>query len=567
MRLGISGGKFTLNGAQTFLLVESYFDGIHARVADLDAFVERGFHGLRVFLDWVDFATETPTRSGVWSFFNSDGTLKAAKSDLLAFIQACDARGLIVELVVLNGSSDGWMTTGTARTAAVTNALTYFGDEPNVLFDLINEAEQCAYITSFSDITAFVTTARTAKSTAILTVSVAPATLGGDGPLLNSTTDVLDTSYATSYMGTGVDVLAFHPDGNSVDWWNRKDTRIANIRTWLDANGYQNVPIYINEDNRWGTGYSGGGEGDIEADYYLITALETKQYGGAGWCHHSDASFDLTGSAHFRTLYANADEQDAYDRLGAWLMANGQSRITFDAHTESAVGSAVSTRTFNHTIGAGLKNGCLVVGTGARGNSAANLVVASVTCGGIALTKQREDLTGDLGGGEYAGTSLWTLVNPPAGAQSIVVTWTGSISNIVTAFATSRARVNQQNPVHAVAGAFANGSSSAIRALVTSREPYSLIVDSEYNGDDPAQAVGPAQTVRSNRVVTGVSTDNVGSSEQPAPRPCTTPMSWIPVNPTFWVLSALALTSDGLDYGKTWKRNLRPRPFCPGIAR
>lgn len=542
--LGISNqGRFTLNGVQTFLLVESYFDGLHARVADLDAFVECGFNGLRVFLDWVDFANETPTRTGAWSFFNSDGTLKAAKSDLLAFIQACDARGLIVELAVLNGTSDGWMTTGGARTAAITNALTYFGDEPNVLFDLVNEADQCAYVTSFSDLSAFVTTARTAKPAAILTISVAPSAIGGDGPLLNSTTDVLDTSYATSYMGTGVDALAFHPDGNSTDWWQRKDTRIANIRTWLDANGYADVPIYINEDNRWGTGYSGGGEGDLEADCYLVTALETKQYGGAGWCHHSEANFDLTGTTPFRALYANVDEQDAFDRLGPWLIANGQSRIQFDAHSESAVGSGVSTRSWTHTVGAGLVNGCLVVGTAARGTTAGNLVVSSVTYNGVNLTKQREDITGDTGGGEYAGTSLWTLVNPPSGANTVLVTWAGSISNIATAFATSRARVDQAGPVQGRAGATSNGSSTRSVALVETRVPGCLIVDSQYNGMDAAQTLGPAQTARSNRIVTGGSTDNVGASEQAAPAACLTPMSWSYTS-SFCALSAIALKED-----------------------
>lgn len=539
--LGITNqGRFTLNGVQTFLLVESYFDGLHARVADLDAFVERGFNGLRVFLDWVDFANETPTRTGAWSCFNSDGTLKAAKSDLLAFIQACDARGLIVELAVLNGVSDGWMTTGAARTAAVTNALTYFGAEPNVLFDLVNESDQCAYITSFSDIAAFVTTARSAQPSAILTVSVAPSPIAGDGPLLNSTTDVLDTSYATSYMNTGVDALAFHPDGNSMDWWQRKDTRIANIRTWLDANGYAAVPIYINEDNRWGFGYSGGGEGDLEADCYLVTALETKQAGGAAWCHHSEASFDLTGSTPFRSLYANTDEQDAFDRLGAWLKANGQSRIRFDAHSESAVGSGVSTRSWTHTVGASLVNGCLVVGTAARGNSAANLVVSSVTYNGVPMNKQREDISADLGGTEFAGTSLWTLVDPPAGANTVLVDYTGIISNIVTAWATSRSGVDQTGPVQGTAGGTSTGSSTRAVATVATRVPGCLIVDSVYDGIDLAHTLGPAQTGRSNRIVTGVSTDNVGASEQAAPAACATPMTW-EFGASFWAISALAL--------------------------
>lgn len=314
-RIGISNAKFTINEAPTFLLGLSYFDGVHARQSDLPIFQARGFKYLRVFLDWVDFDTESVTRSGVWSHFNADGTLKAAKSTLLSFIQAASDYGLAIELVILNGTSDGWMTTGTARTDAVTNAVTYFGNEPNVFFDVINEAEQCAYITAMSDITAFITTARAAHASVILAASVSAAALAGDGPLLDNSTDAIDTSYATAYMGTATQLCSFHQRG-STSWWWKKGVRVKNQRVWLDANGYGSTPIHINEDNRWNSGYGDPGAGDISADKYLTTMLDSRANGAASCIHHNNACFDLSSGAAFQDLFSNDTERDVFFRLG-----------------------------------------------------------------------------------------------------------------------------------------------------------------------------------------------------------------------------------------------------------
>jgi hypothetical protein len=565
--LGISAGKFTINGTPTFLLGLSYFHAVKASSSDLTTFKSRGYNYVRLFLDWVDDATESVTRSGAFSVFNADGTLKSTKNDILTFIRDADAVGIVVELVVLNAATSGWITTGANRTSAVQNAISYFGGESNVLFDLINEAEQCSYITAFSDITAIVTTANTQNSTPIYTVSVSPGTLAGDGPLIDNTTDVIDVSYATSYMGTGVDALSYHYKGN-VQWWSDKGVRVANTRAWLDANGYSATPLHINEDNRWGTGYGDAGAGDIEADKYLATAVLAKINNAASWIHHSNASYDMTTSAVFRTRFANADEQDVYDRIGPYVLVNGLSLITHDATSESAVGSAVSTRSWSHTTGT-LTNGALKVGTSSRGNSAANLVVSNVTYNGVALTKQREDISAAFSGPEFCGTSLWTLVNPPVGTFTVVVTYTGSISNIVTAHASTYNNVHQSTPVAEVGGASdVSGTSSLASITITTTKRGCLVVDSAYTGDDPLWSVGGAQIARSRRAVTGVSTDNVGGSEQAAPEPAAIPMTWEPINPSLWCTSAMALRPiDQYLVGTFGRRSHRPRPFSPGLAR
>lgn len=318
--IAINGsGRFTINGVQTFLLGLTYFDGMHARQSDLTQFAQRGFNFLRIMLDWPD-----PTHAA-GSFFNSDGTLKTTeKATLLSFIQAASNLGIVVELVILNGSSDAYLTTSGARTAAVQNACTYFGGESNVMFDVCNEiASQCAFATTFASWDALLDSAQ-ASTSAIVYVSGDSGTTEGDGPALHDTTDVVDTSYLTSWVGVSTDVIAPHFKGNTQWWWS-KYRRVVNLRAWLDSNGHSAKPILINEDNRWGTGYGDAGAGDIPADCYISTALDAKRAGAAGWVFHSNASYDLSSASAFRDLFHESTvvEPDVYDRIGAAIAADG----------------------------------------------------------------------------------------------------------------------------------------------------------------------------------------------------------------------------------------------------
>lgn len=193
----------------------------------------------------------------------------------------------------------------------------------------------------------------------------------------------------------------------------------------------------------------------------------------------------------------------------------------FDAVSECTPTTGVSSRTWSHTCGT-LTNGCLVVGTGARVNTTpANLVVSSVTYNGVAMTKQREDAST-----VSLGTSLWTLINPPSGAHNVVVTWTGNIDNVVSAWAISYSNVNQATPVHATAGQNIDSGGSAITKDLTTTVPNCLVIDSMYQTDDLGQTVGAGQTARSNRIVTGVSTDGHAGSEEAKAEPGTVTMSW-----------------------------------------
>lgn len=230
----------------------------------------------------------------------------------------------------------------------------------------------------------------------------------------------------------------------------------------------------------------------------------------------------------------------------------------FDAVSESAVGTVVSTRSWTHTTGT-LTRGCLVVATGARENTTpGNLVVSSVTYGGVALEKKIESV------GARLGTSLWIMRDPPAGAATVLVTWTGTINDVLTACALSYSNVSNIVPVHATRGNTVNASATAISEVITTTIPDCLIIDSMYQTDDLGVTVGGGQTARSNRIVTGVNTDAVGVSQESASLPGTTTMSWT-ANTYDYSMSIIALVgADITRFPQLEKPGLRPRPFSPG---
>jgi len=216
--------------------------------------------------------------------------------------------------------------------------------------------------------------------------------------------------------------------------------------------------------------------------------------------------------------------------------------INHDTTAVSAVASAVSTRTVSVVVNSGT-NRLLVCGTGARGNSASNLVTSGFTFNGAPLTKIREDVSGSVNG-EFAGTSLWYLLAPTVGSASAVVTWTGNISNVATAWCGSYSGVDQTTPIGPSDGSTNNTGTSLITTSVTPLLTNAYVIDSVYSGNDGSNTVGAGQTARSNRVVTGGSTDQTSvSTKGPIGTPASTGMSWTPDGVTFYAQSVAVLNS------------------------
>ena len=145
-----------------------------------------------------------------------------------------------------------------------------------------------------------------------------------------------------------------------------------------------------------------------------------------------------------------------------------EAAIAFDATSESSCTSdALSPYviSWSHTVTG--TNTLLVVGV-----STANQdnTISSITYNSVALTLIRTDVN--------AGanlSSLWYLVNPSTGANTITVTFGESISTAYAA-AVSLTEVNQSNPLDAENGTSADGADS-ITTTVTTVADNAWLVD------------------------------------------------------------------------------------------
>jgi len=138
--LALQGDHFAVNGQGKFLLFISYYHGIHRPLQqlrdDLDLFVAKGFHGIRVLPDWGDLKLMTPTGS------YTPGLL----AKLVTLVDEAGTRGLIVDItfarelvsatMVHEDYKDGPAPANNEGIKGVGFALR---TRRNVLFDLWNE--------------------------------------------------------------------------------------------------------------------------------------------------------------------------------------------------------------------------------------------------------------------------------------------------------------------------------------------------------------------------------------------------------------------------------------------
>lgn len=143
--VGINGRLFTINGADTFLLGVSYYDVQFWNVNDLDAFRARKINLIRIWADapttWGNSGSpaavghKSLTSAGLW-------ISNAIRDNLVACVDACNARGIVCDVVITNGGFDSGFTipnTQAARQQAVATVAGTLKDRPNVIFNLANE--------------------------------------------------------------------------------------------------------------------------------------------------------------------------------------------------------------------------------------------------------------------------------------------------------------------------------------------------------------------------------------------------------------------------------------------
>lgn len=165
------------------------------------------------------------------------------------------------------------------------------------------------------------------------------------------------------------------------------------------------------------------------------------------------------------------------------LTGETQANIKFDSSSNSGVKTTETTYSWSHTCAG--DNGLLVVGVASRPSP---ITVASITYGGVNLTKIREDTNGNR------IADLWYLIGPMPGANNVVVTLSGATPTHSSAFASSYTGVDQTNPLDSQNGFNSAATTTPLVTVPTTLQNY-LIVDLLNTGlDDGVATPGVDQT-------------------------------------------------------------------------
>lgn len=209
---------------------------------------------------------------------------------------------------------------------------------------------------------------------------------------------------------------------------------------------------------------------------------------------------------------------------------------TFGATSSSATGNTTNRISWSHTVGLGT-NRLLTVCALARDTVAGDVAVTTVTANGLPLRRVRADLR-TYGAASFR-TELWYLVNPGVGTNTIVVTWTGALSNYGVGSATSYFGVNQVTPIDAQAGR--GGSGTIISTVITTVANHALITDCALGEANGGLTMRAGQTTRVDRLTTGT-VDGVGvSTVNDKAVAGSETMDWTQAEALNWVISAVSL--------------------------
>lgn len=336
-----STGRFAINGVTTMLKCVSYYDIMNTHTSDLDAMAVDGINCITAHVDDV-------LRNNVNSAYNADGSIKAAKQTAIeAAIDYADTKGIVVLLNCTYADTDGfnsaaWLTSpsaSAAMTAAISACVNAFKANGNVLFSIVNEHNYGSYADTHTEMAALFATARAACATCLMGFSssdnIGAYPAGGhlfttqDGSVVNGTN-------VEAELAMGVNFLLWHDERNA-GFATRATARVGNMRSYLDANGHQNIPFFGDEPAREGS----GGLGAAASWLAYYQALQTA--GIQGIDLHNDASFDMDPT----TFIAQVDSvgQAVMDGLSAALgTPTGQTRAaasitdTFD-RADGALGA------------------------------------------------------------------------------------------------------------------------------------------------------------------------------------------------------------------------------------
>jgi hypothetical protein len=163
--------------------------------------------------------------------------------------------------------------------------------------------------------------------------------------------------------------------------------------------------------------------------------------------------------------------------LGSSGGGGGGGTVTFDAVGPSSAGasatSPTATASWSHTCSG--TNRLLIVGV-AVGDASTGAMTLGVTYNGVAMTSVARVNSNN----QTAGfVELFRLINPPTGANTVVVT-PSATANAISAGSISFTGVHQTTPLGTAATAF--GSSGTPTVAVTATTSGNMIVDAVCNG-------------------------------------------------------------------------------------
>ncbi len=180
----------------------------------------------------------------------------------------------------------------------------------------------------------------------------------------------------------------------------------------------------------------------------------------------------------------------------------GGGAIALDRVSVSGDESNVGSISWSHTSAAGTS--VLVVGAVSRDATDTRRPVVGVTYAGLALTRVRQD--DETVTNVYA--SVWYLVNPPAGAHPVIITYANAVTQASGTAATFTG-VDPASPIAAHGGYTQTAGWTASASLATVAA-NAWVVDIQYAGADGAVSLASGQTALVNqRIAVGRSNDHM----------------------------------------------------------
>jgi hypothetical protein len=189
--------------------------------------------------------------------------------------------------------------------------------------------------------------------------------------------------------------------------------------------------------------------------------------------------------------------------------------VTVDARNAGASSNGAATLSWTHTVGAALVNGVLVViiGTATSAQQLATSVVWD--SGGANTPLTRYDAQFSIDG--FGTEEIWYLVNPAAGAKTILVTLPASANFGLAGASASYSGVDQTTTFRAAATKFSTSGLNISQAVPSA--VGDIVVDGEINSSTvggPPAAGGSQTAIGSANPGPGnfwtVSSDQAGSA-------------------------------------------------------